>query len=217
MGGAVAGWAQGTATTLTGAVLGLLAGGRLGAAVAGAVSGVFAVPFGRAVAQGQPYQGPGGVRRCIVDATWSALNTWAGAIFYGLLRLAGNPLDEERTRGTGSIWLVNGVVRRYATTIGTVKAGSNERIDRHEEVHVLQARLFGPLYLPLVGLNYVVATVLPYWLLLPDRTTYSLDSVADYFEKGVYPHTWHELWAYRAAAPSSPRVPDRPRRGTPGR
>lgn len=207
---AIAGWVQGMATIGVGAVMGLLAGGRVGAAVGGALSGVFAVPFGRAVARGRPYQGPGGLRRCVVDATWSALNTWAGAVFYGLLRLTGSPLDVERTRGTGSIWLVKGVVRRYATTIGTVKAGSNERIDRHEEIHVLQARLFGPLYLPLVAVNYVIATVVPYWLLFSDRAGYTIDSVAAYFERGVYPHVWNELWAYRAAGRGSSGGPRRP-------
>jgi hypothetical protein len=207
VGAAVAGWVQGTATTLTGAVLGLLAGGRPGAALAGALSAVFAVPFGQAVVRGRPYHGPGGVRRCVVDATWSSLNTWAGSIFYGVLRLAGNPLDLERTHGAGSLWLINGVVPRYATTIGTVKAGSNPRIDAHEEIHVLQARVFGPLYLPLVAVNYVVATVLPYWLLFSDRPGYAIDGVGAYFEKGVYPHVWHELWAYRVTASSRPEGP----------
>ncbi len=197
MGAAIAGWVQGMATAGVGAVMGFLAAGRVGAAVGGALSGVVAIPFGRAVARGQPYQGPGGLRRCIVDATWSALNTWAGALFYGILRLRGNPLDVDRTRGRGSIWLVHGVVPQYATTIGMVKAGSNERIDRHEEIHVLQARLLGPLYLPLVAINYVIATLVPYWLLFSDRASYSVDSVAAYFERGVYPHVWHELWAYR--------------------
>ncbi|HEV2768190.1 MAG TPA: hypothetical protein VGV63_10875 [Acidimicrobiales bacterium] len=206
---AIAGWVQGMATTGVGAVMGLLAGGRVGAAVGAALSGLFAIPFGRAVARGRPYQGPDGLRRCIVDATWSSPNTWAGALFHGALRLRGNPLDVDRTRGTGSIWLVNGVVPRYATTIGTVKAGSNERIDRHEEVHVLQARLFGPFYLPLVAVNFVVATLFPYWLLFPDRAGYTIDSVGAYFERGVYPHVWHELWAYRAAGRASPGGPRR--------
>lgn len=202
---AIAGWVQGMATIGTGAVMGFVAGGRVGAAVGGTLSGLFAVPYGRAVALGGPYQGSGlNVWRCIVDATWSSLNTWAGAIYYGLHRLAGNRLDVGRTTGRGSIWLVNGVVSRYATTIGTVKAGSNEHIDRHEEIHIFQARLFGPLYIPLVVLNYVIATVVPYWLLFSDRARYPVRSVGTYFENGVYPHVWNELWAYRATArPSS--------------
>jgi hypothetical protein len=148
---------------------------------------------------GRPYEGVGGLRRCLIDATWSALNTWAGAVYYGVLRLTGNPLDAGRCRGKGSIWLVNGVVARYATTIGCVKAGSNDRIDRHEEIHVFQARLFGPLYLPLVGLNYAVATVVPYWLFLfRDPVKRPIKGFRSYFENGVYPHVWNELWAYRA-------------------
>ncbi len=88
--------------------------------------------------------------RCIVDATWSSLNTWAGAIYYGIHRLAGNPHDLARSAGKGSIWLTRGVSVRYATTIGTVKAGSSDDIDEHEEIHVMQARIFGPL-LPAAG------------------------------------------------------------------
>lgn len=201
MGAAVAGWVQGLAVTVTGAAMGSVAAGWAGALVAGLLSAVFAVPYGRAVARGRPYQGSGlNVWRCIVDATWSSLNTWAGAIYYGLHRLARNRLDVERTRGTGSIWLVNGVVSRYATTIGIVKAGSNEHIDRHEEIHIFQARLFGPLYIPLVIVNYVIATVVPYWLLFRDKARYPVRGFSAYFENGVYPHVWNELWAYRATA-----------------
>lgn len=198
-GSAVAGWVQGVAVTAVGAGLGFGIGRRLGAVAGGVLSGLFAVPFGRAVAECRPYHGSArGVRRCILDATWSSLNTWAGAIYYGLHRMAGNHHDVVRSTGSGSIWLVNGVVPRYATTIGTVKAGSTDAVDRHEEIHVFQARLFGPLYLPLVVLNYVVATVVPYWLLFYDKARYPITGFASYFEHGVYPHVWNELWAYRA-------------------
>jgi hypothetical protein len=196
---AVAAWIQGLSVVLTGALPGFIVGGLAGALIGGAVSAPFAVAYGRAVAQGCPYQGSRlGLRRCVIDCTWSSLNTWAGAVYYGVHRLAGNTLDPSRSRGQGSLWLVKGVVPRYATTIGTVKAGSNDRRDRHEQIHVLQARLFGPLYLPLVGLNYVIATILPYWLLFRDREARPITGVWSYFENGVYPHVWNELWAYGA-------------------
>jgi hypothetical protein len=197
----LAGWVIGLSVALTGVALGTLMGtligGRWVALVLGLVSAAFAVPLGRAVAQGRPYVGRLGVWRCALDATWSSLNTWAGAIYYGLHRLNGNPHDLTKTAGRGSIWLTKGVVPKYATTIGIVKAGSSERIDNHEQVHVFQARLFGPFYLPLVGLNYVVATILPYWLLFKDREKYPVTDFRSYFENGVYPHVWNELWAYR--------------------
>jgi hypothetical protein len=196
---AVAAWIQGLVVTAIGVAIGFLIGGTLGAVVVGVLSGLFAIPYGLAVREGRPYAGSGlGAWRCFLDATWSSLNTWAGAFYYGIHRLTGNRIDAARSQGKGSIWLVKGVVSKYATTIGIVKAGSNDSIDRHEEIHIFQARLFGPFYLVLVGLNYVVATVVPYWLLFRDKARRPIKGLGSYFENGVYPHVWNELWAYRA-------------------
>jgi hypothetical protein len=199
MGATVAGIVLGIVVTATGAIVGFLIGGPIGAGILGAISLGFAIPFGLAVAEGKPYQGALGVWRCFLDATWSCLNTWAGAIYYGVHRIFGNTHEAARSAGTGSIWLTKGVSPAYATTIGTVKAGSSPSIDRHEEIHILQARLFGPLYLPLVGLNYVIATIIPYWLLFRDKNRYPISGFGTYFLHGVYPHVWNELWAYRVA------------------
>lgn len=190
----VPGLALGASVVLTGAGVGSLGAGAGGRLLLGLASLPFAVLFGGAVARGRPYAGARGAWRCVIDATWSSLNTWAGALYYGIHRLAGNQHLAEKSVGQGSLWLEKGVLRRYATTIGPVKAGSNERLDRHEEVHVFQARLFGPLYLPLVALNYVIATVVPYWLLFRDRRP--ITGVVSYFEDGVYPNVWNERWAY---------------------
>lgn len=200
--GAISGWVVGLSVTATGAALGFLVGDAVGAGIVGGLSAVFAISFGRAVAQGRPYAGGLGAWRCFVDATWSSVNTWAGAAYYAIHRLTGNSHDLAKSAGKGSIWLTRGVVAKYATTIGTVKAGSSSAIDRHEEVHIFQARLFGPLYIPLVILNYVVATVVPYWLLFRDKARYPITGFASYFENGVYPHVWNELWAYRATETS---------------
>ena len=199
MGGRAAGWVQGVAITAFGAALGALVGGWIGALIVGLVSLAIAVPFGLAVAVGEPYHGSAlGVWRCIVDATWSVPNTWAGALYYAVNRLTGNVHDAARSRGAGSIWLVNGVFPGFATTIGTVKAGSGPGVDRHEELHVFQARLFGPLYLPLVAVNYVLATIAPYWLLVRPPSRRPVSGFSSYFMHGVYPHVWNEIWAYRA-------------------
>jgi hypothetical protein len=198
MGNNVAGIVLGVSVTATGAALGALAGGPIGAGILGVLSLLFAIPFGRATAHGRPYHGAIGVWRCVIDATWSSVNSWAGAIYYGIHRLTGNTVDLAKTSGKGSIWLTKGVVAKYATTIGTVKAGSSEAIDAHEEIHIFQARLFGPAYIPLVILNYVVATMIPYWLLFRDKARYPITGFGSYFENGVYPHVWNELWAYRA-------------------
>jgi hypothetical protein len=198
---AVAGVVQGLAVAAVGAILGFLIGGAIGAVIGAVLLGLFAIPYGRAVTLGKMYAGNAlGVWRAILDATWSSLNTAAAALYYGIHRLTGNTHNLARTEGSGAVWLDRGVVTKYATTIGTVKAGSNDRIDRHEMIHVFQARLFGPLYLPLVGLNYVIATILPYWLLYRHRP---ITGFGSYFEDGVYPNVWNELWAYRATAPAT--------------
>ncbi|MEU4443472.1 hypothetical protein AB0K14_08320 [Actinosynnema sp. NPDC050801] len=142
-------------------------------------------------------RGPRGVALAVVDATWSLPNTIAGAAFLAWALARGNRVDAEFSRHRGTLGLRDGVIKGFATTVGPVQAGIAMGVDDHEAVHVLQARLFGPLYLPLVLVNWVVATVLPYWLLYHDREAAPIDGVGAYFQRGVYPHCWHEEWAYR--------------------
>lgn len=179
--------------------------GRRAGLVAAATTSTVAVPYAAAVARLGPYESSGrGLARWLVDSTWSAPNTLAGAVFYLWERARGNAERPERCCGTGSIWLERPAIAGYATTIGIVKAGSSERIDAHEEVHVRQARLLGPLYLPLVALDFVLATVLPFWLWERDRPP--ITGIRDYFHRGVYRAVWHERWAY-AVAPTDRRPP----------
>ncbi|XVV06265.1 hypothetical protein ACQPW3_13100 [Actinosynnema sp. CA-248983] len=138
-----------------------------------------------------------GVAVAVIDFTWSLPNTAAGVLFLAYALGRGNAVDREFSRHRGVLGLRDGVIRGFATTVGPVQAGVAMGVDDHEAVHVLQARLLGPLYLPLVVANWVVATVLPYWLLYHDRRRAPIDSVAAYFQRGVYPHCWHEEWAYR--------------------
>jgi hypothetical protein len=192
----VTGWISGIVVALVGAAIGSFFN-LVVAAILFVVFGLFAIPYGRGVATGKMYDGDAmNIWRFIVDMTWSSLNTAAAAIYYTVHRMTGNTLNVPLTQGTGAIWLDKGVVSAYATTIGTVKAGSDSTIDDHEMIHVFQARLFGPFYLILVGVNYVVATIVPYWLLMKHKPVTGFGS---YFENGVYPHVWNELWAYGAA------------------
>lgn len=133
----------------------------------------------------------------LVDNTWSLVNTMVGAGFLVLNLAMGNELDPDRCEERSSLVLRNGVMRGYATTIGPVEAGTNDHLDKHEAVHVFQARLFGPLFYPIVGLSYIVCTIFPYWLLYHDHEKRPITNFASYFQQGVYPHTWHEEWAYR--------------------
>lgn len=183
---------------VVGGLLGGALGGPVGLAVVAAVGLGFGAAFGWAVAVSRSYdlRSARGALLFVVDHTWSLLNTLAGATFLVLNVAAGNRVDRALGRHTGCVMLSRGFLRGFATTIGTVQAGTTPRIRRHEDTHVLQARLFGPLYLPLVVAHYVVATLVPYWLVHHDRVGRPIDSVGAYFLRGVYPNVWHEKWAY---------------------
>ena len=189
-----------SAILLTGVVggFGLLVGGGLGLLIGALVAVGFAAVYGWAITAAGVYHwgSPGGVVAFILDHTWSAVNTLVGALFLAGNVVFGNTLDRTFTR-RNVVGLRNGVFPGFATTIGTVQAGTGMGIDDHEAVHVLQARIFGPLYIPMVVGNYIIATVLPYWLLYHDRTARPITGLFTYFKRGVYPHTWNEEWAYK--------------------
>lgn len=133
----------------------------------------------------------------VIDNTWALTNTVLGSLYLAANFATGNRLAPNTCSGRSSLVLERGVLPGFATTIGAVEAGTTEHISKHELVHVLQARIFGPFFYPLVGLGYVIATLVPFWLLYHDHTERPIRSIGDYFMKGVYPHTWHEEWAYK--------------------
>lgn len=181
-GAALGGWAGGTLGLVIGAVVGLLVG----------------APFGWAIASARVY-GPDtrGILLFVVDHTWSLLNTVAGALYLAAHLVFGHQLDRATSAQSCRVNVVQGVSPRYATTIGTVCAGSDSGIQRHEDVHIFQARLLGPLYLATVALNYALFTIAPVWWLWHDHTNAPINRFARYFEIGVYPHVWNEAIAYR--------------------
>lgn len=194
---------HGVSITMVGGALGWAIGELLGAGPPGWGTGLvlstpLAVVGASSVARCRPYAaGWQGGALLAVDVTWSALNTWAGALFLALARARGNEVEVERSAGSARVHLADPAISGYATTVGMVVAGCSPRLESHEQVHVFQARLLGPLYLPLVGLGFVVATVLPYWL-ISARARSRVRDLSSYFVAGVYPHTWHEWWAYRS-------------------
>lgn len=172
--------------------------GIVGVIVGAAVGLALGLTHGICVARTASYTSDGrGWWLMIVDHTWSLPNTLVGSIYLALNLIFGNRLDEAQSKGRSSLVLRKGIFGGFATTLGNVEAGTDAAIADHEYVHVFQARLLGPLYLPLVGLNYVIATILPYWLLYHDKAGHPIKSFGDYFMRGVYPHVWNEEWAYR--------------------
>lgn len=197
--------------TNTGALMlpGLLISG-VGAAIFGVVGLVLGIIHAAAVITTTSYDHDGhGVWLFVVDHTWSLPNTVVGSLFLALNMLLGNRLDKTNSRHRSTLVLKKGVFPNFATTIGNVEAGSFEHnITAHEYTHAFQARAFGPLYIPLVVVNYVAATILPYWLLYHDHDTKPIRSLGNYFMCGVYPHTWHEEWAYAVEGSPPCRKPD---------
>lgn len=179
------------------ALLGSLIG-AVAAVIFGAVGLTLGIVHGICLAKGEAYHNDSrGWFLLIVDHTWSLVNTAVGSIFLAVNLLFGNRLDNMAMAGRTTVVMRKGVVSNFATTIGPVEAGTSSNISKHEYTHVLQSRIFGPSYIPLVMANYVIATIVPYWLLYHDRASRPIKSFGDYFMRGVYPHVWNEEWAYR--------------------
>jgi hypothetical protein len=146
----------------------------------------------------------------LVDLTWSLPNTLFGLIVGNLIYIfIGNPSPAE-SRDQGWIVFKPRGSSAFGTTVlqtlGTVNLGG---AGAHERVHLLQSRLFGPLYLIIFGLNYVVNFLLQClwcatagWFLkvLGTRNTVPLEppvsSVVQGFFGWIYAATIFEIWAY---------------------
>lgn len=152
-----------------------------------------------------PYpRGPRGWGLALLDLTWSLPNTLAGLLYLGAHLLAGHRVDRDVSLHSGQIHVIEPVHHAYAMTIGPVVAGASEALRGHESVHVFQARVLGPLYIPLVALNYAVFTLAPVWLLYHDHERWPIRGFVSYFTHGVYPHTFHEVWAFNRESSSKP-------------
>ncbi len=150
-----------------------------------------------------PYpRGARGWVLALVDLTWSLPNTLAGLLYLGAHLLVGHRIDRAASVHSGQIHVIEPAIEGWAMTIGPVVAGAGESLRPHESVHVYQARVLGPFYLPLVALNYIAFTVAPVWLLCHDHGRWPIRGFATYFTHGVYPHTFHEVWAFNRASSS---------------
>jgi hypothetical protein len=196
------------------ALLGGLLAGQVGL-WAGLASGLaLGAVFGATLATARVYPPSArGVGLFLVDHSWSLPNTITGAIFLLGHLAAGHPVDRARSRHSGRLAVSGRVWAGYVTTVGTVVAGlrpsSPASLVRHEDLHVLQARIFGPGYLPFVLAHYLLYTIFPVWWLYHDHQSAPITGPGRYFSSGVYPHIWHEAWAYRRQG----RPPRRTRAG----
>ena len=151
----------------------------------------------------------------VVDTTWSLLNTLFGFIIGNIFYPFFGDLSKSQSKDPG--WIVymptgsTGFGSSVLQTLGTVNIGG---AGQHERMHLLQARIFGPLYLIIFGLNYVVNFVVQVlwtftiggvlWLLKVRQKSYFRPSVASAvggFFGWIYYATIFELWAYASGNP----------------
>jgi hypothetical protein len=149
-----------------------------GAAVASSAGGVvgLAVPAGVVGAVNGAVSGWRGIYdwRCasgavafVLDSSW-ALTTTAAAAGSHLVALGTGGLDAGLSRRRNRHVYRRGFTPRrgFAVTLGNVVSGAGdtsvaarrELVDDHEEVHIWQARLLGPLF-PVVYLGWMVLSV----------------------------------------------------------
>ncbi|WP_027345470.1 hypothetical protein [Hamadaea tsunoensis] len=147
----------------------------------------------------------------VVDMTWSLPNTiwglfWGNVIFWFI----GTP---SRTASEGQTWISfsGRLGKGTLQTHGTINLGG---AGQHEKLHLMQARVFGPLFLPLYLAFYAITAVLQVlWCALPGwiavvagwRQKVPLQppaaSVVGGFFGWIYYATLFELWAYNAGNP----------------
>lgn len=146
----------------------------------------------------------------VVDHTWALPSTLLGTVvgnavypFFGTpsgALSAGRQWIAYRPRGSSGFGV------DVLQTIGTVNIGG---AGKHERVHLVQARILGPAFLPVVGISYVASTLVQ---LVFSGTVGAVLSVTKVREKAyfrpparsavegfwgwVYFVTPMELWAY---------------------
>ena len=193
------------------------AGGIVSPAIAALVGAILGVLYGLEAGILSVYDlaAVKGWVQLVVDTTWSLPNTLFGFVIGNLVYpFFGSP---SRADSENAGWIVfrsgraTGFGHDVLQTLGTVNLGGT---GQHERMHLLQARVFGPLYLPLFGLNYVGTFLLQLlWTSTIGALLWKLGSrdkpyfrpppqsaVAGFFG-WIYYATFFELWAYASGNP----------------
>jgi hypothetical protein len=155
----------------------------------------------------------------ILDLTWCLPSTILGFVVGNIIYLIiGSP---SRDQSRGKTWIsfsgsFSGSSGAVLQTLGTVNLGG---AGAHELVHLMQARIFGPVYLPLQLVSYVLNSLIQLlftctlgWILLVAKVRDSAwfrpasdsavrtpsgqkSGAADFFG-WIYRYSLMELWAY---------------------
>ncbi|HLL04596.1 MAG TPA: hypothetical protein VK539_28690 [Myxococcaceae bacterium] len=151
----------------------------------------------------------------LVDLTWSLPNTVFGFVVGNLAYVWFGDLSKAESEDKG--WIVfkphpgGSFGHDVLQTLGTVNIGG---AGQHEKMHLLQARIFGPIYLPMVAASYIITfTLQGLWTLTLGgllklvgvrQTAYfqppAHSAVGGYFG-WIYYATPIELWAYASGNP----------------
>lgn len=152
----------------------------------------------------------------VIDTTWSLPNTLFGFIIGNIIYPFFASISKSNSNNNG--WIVympvagsTGFGSSVLQTLGTVNIGG---AGQHERMHLLQGRIFGPLYLLLFALNYIVTFLIQLiwtftiggllWLLKVRDKAYfrpSSHSAVQGFFGWIYYATFFELWAYKSGNP----------------
>lgn len=157
--------------------------------VCGALGGFYSVV---AFAKGIYGFRPCSILGYLLDVSWSLLNSVASLVWVLVCMIADSesvdPDDNSKRSGT-FVYATNPRGGGYgATTIGTAIAGG---WCSHEETHVWQARIFGPIYMPV----YVISLALNVLFRL-------LTGKIEDISKQAYYRICFEDWAYSAGTTS---------------
>jgi len=196
--------------------LGFIAGNDVGTAILIAAA-IFGLLYGLETGVLVSYDLGGGLGwlQLLVDLTWSLPNTIFGFLIGNSIYIFFGSPSRAESRYQG--WVVfmprgtSGFGHDVLQTFGTVNLGG---AGQHERMHLLQARIFGPLYLPLFLCFYIVTSLMQLlWTAtlgailyaVKIRTTAYLTPPAHSAVSGflgwIYYATPFELWAYAAGNP----------------
>lgn len=191
--------ATGLGGALLGGATGRLVGWPLLGAGIGAASGLIS-----GARRMYDWKSGRGVAAFVLDHTWALATTSVGVIATGANKLMAADFDEELTVRQNRMVHRRGLVLRrgFAVTFGYVVNGAgdengsiNERrrklVTHHEDVHVWQARKFGPLY-PVVYVGWFVggAIVAAFSWIKKGRST-QLSAEVDRLAYYCNPFEWH--------------------------
>lgn len=199
---------EAAASAIGGALLGGLAGRAIGAAPLGAAIGGLngAIAGYRGI---YDWHSARGRLAFVLDSTWSMVSTGAGLVLMAASKtseaVTGRNMDYEPSLSSRRNRFVHrgGVVLRrgFAVTIGNVINGAADRrgeltdgrrrlVNEHEEVHVWQERILGPLY-PVLYTGWFLGGVALALVRRGRRNTIPLAQDIDNLAYYRNPFEWH--------------------------